>query len=169
MRFSWGFWAQRLRSQSRIGAHPPTPGRSLPNRSPNFLDEAGLPAFNPAMNAYLLIAAGAALGGVARFAVAMGVAGLLGKGFPYGTLVVNVTGALAIGILSTQPAKFAEPFWIVGVLGGYTTFSAFSLQSLQLLQEHRLAAAGIYMVGSVGLCLAAVYAGQLLGRGIFKS
>ena len=121
------------------------------------------------MNAYLLIAAGAAIGGVARFAVAMGVANLLGKDFPYGTLVVNVTGAFLIGILSTQPAKFAEPFWIVGVLGGYTTFSAFSLQSLQLLQEHRPLAAGIYMMGSVALCLAAVYMGQLLGRGMFRN
>lgn len=120
------------------------------------------------MNAYLLIAAGAALGGVARFAVAMGVANLLGKDFPYGTLIVNVTGALLIGILSTQPAKFAEPFWIVGVLGGYTTFSAFSLQSLQMLQAHRPLAAGVYMVGSVVLCFAAVYAGQVLGRGIFR-
>lgn len=130
----------------------------------NGLDDGKDWNFDRGVNAYVLIALGAALGGVARFGMTAAVTSLLGREFPYGTLLVNVTGALAIGFASAQPSKFTDAFWIVGVLGGYTTFSAFSLQALQLMQANRLLAAGAYVVSSVGICLLAVYAGQMIGR-----
>ncbi len=116
---------------------------------------------------YLWIALGSALGGVARFALASAV-GARG-GFPFGTLAVNFSGALLIGLVSALLASGkmtpgAAQFWMVGVLGGYTTFSAFSLQTLELLQQSRPGAAAFYMVASVALCLAAVFLGQFLGR-----
>jgi len=115
------------------------------------------------MTQYLWIGLGSALGGVARFAVAsmIGAPG----GFPYGTLIVNVSGALLIGIISASGLKpgWAQ-FWMVGVLGGYTTFSAFSLQSLELIQAARFAASFFYMIASVLLCLFGVFGGQMLMR-----
>lgn len=89
--------------------------------------------------------------------------------FPWGTFAVNVSGAIVIGFAATLlgngkiTTTWAQ-FWMVGVLGGYTTFSAFSLQSLELLQQSRVSAAFAYMAGSVALCLAGVWIGQAIGR-----
>ena len=97
---------------------------------------------------------------------------LTGPRFPWGTLLINVLGSLIIGLvaaLTALPARVgmhpdARVFLMVGVCGGFTTFSAFSLQSLELLQSGESASALGYMAGSVMLCLMAVWAGWLLGR-----
>jgi CrcB protein len=118
---------------------------------------------------YLWIALGSAAGGVSRFAIASAI-GARG-GFPYGTMIVNISGAILIGLVSAllsagKMTPSVAQFWMVGVLGGYTTFSAFSLQSLELLQQSRFGAAMLYMLGSVVLCLAGVWAGQFIGRSL---
>jgi len=120
----------------------------------------------------LFIALGGAIGSVARFLLTLWVQpvrpGTPLTNFPVGTLVVNVTGCLAIGILhavfyGSPHAADERPelraFLIVGVLGGYTTFSSFSLQTLDLLREGHAAAALGNIAGSVALCLVAVAAG----------
>ena len=120
--------------------------------------------FDQGMTQYLWIALGSALGGVARFALTSAIGP---HDFPYATLLVNVTGAFLIGIASASGIKpgWAQ-FWMVGVLGGYTTFSAFSLQSLELIHAGRYTASGLYMLTSVLLCLAGVVAGQMAARAI---
>jgi len=115
------------------------------------------------MTGVLLAAGGSALGGAARYLLA----GWLDRpGFPWGTLLVNVLGCAAIGLVwawwgqgSWQRTLFAS-----GVLGGFTTFSAFSVQTLVLIQDGRLPIALGYITASLGLCLLAVAAGYQLGR-----
>ncbi len=110
------------------------------------------------------IAAGGALGAVARFGVVSG-ADRLGLAFPWGTLLVNVAGSLLIGILLgalAQHARFDDvvrPFLVVGVLGAFTTFSAFSMETLLLLADARWLPAIGYVVASVVLCVLAAWAG----------
>jgi fluoride exporter len=123
---------------------------------------------------YLWIALGSALGGMARHGLSLAIANRCGVSFPWGTLAVNIIGALLIGIASIfafAPGRFAlspnaAQFCIVGVLGGFTTFSAFSLQTLQLLHASRWLAATLYVVGSVFLCLAAAALGQAIAKAI---
>ena len=113
----------------------------------------------------LLVALGSALGGAARWALGGWIDARTGGGFPWGTLSVNLLGGLAIGLLAALDTR--EPvrlLLIVGVLGGFTTFSSYSLQTLQLLQQGRLVAAAGYAVGSMAACLLACWAGWALGR-----
>jgi CrcB protein len=109
--------------------------------------------------------AGSALGGGARLYVSTVVSRSLGTDFPWGTLVVNVAGCLLVGVLG---ALFAPPgrmhdlqdlrvFLVVGMLGGFTTFSAFSLEALMLLQRGQLVAAAGYVAASLVGCLLAVW------------
>lgn len=120
---------------------------------------------------YLWIAAGGALGSVARFAIATFVARRFGESFPWGTLLVNVTGSFLIGVLAALSAsggKLADAvtmqrFLIVGVCGGYTTFSAFSIQTLDLFRSGHALAAGGNVLLSVALCLVAAWFGHWLG------
>ncbi|HLK24784.1 MAG TPA: fluoride efflux transporter CrcB [Caulobacteraceae bacterium] len=118
---------------------------------------------------YLWIAAGSAIGGVARYALSNLVADMLGGTFPLGTLIVNITGSFVIGFFATlagpdgrllAPADIRQ-FVIVGLCGGYTTFSAFSLQTLALAQDGDFARAGLNVGASVALCLAAVWLGYV--------
>lgn len=125
-----------------------------------------------ALNAYLLVALGGALGSVARF----GMNNLISSArfaevFPWGTLVVNVSGSFVIGFLGAITApEIAGPrraaiiqFFMVGICGGYTTFSSFSLQTLNLIQERQwLYAAGNVLL-SVVVCMIAVWLGWLAG------
>lgn len=116
------------------------------------------------MGIYLWIAAGSALGGVARHLLAELVP--VGAGVPWSTILVNVTGSFAIGwVAASVPAENAELrlFVMTGVLGGYTTFSAFSLQTLDLAQRGEWAAAAVNVVASVALCLGAVALGFRAG------
>lgn len=121
----------------------------------------------------LWVALGSALGGLARYWVGVGVAALAGAAFPWGTLLINVLGSFVIGLVAAGIAErgWAVPpvdlraFIMVGVCGGFTTFSSFSLQTLELLNAGRADAALAYIGGSVALCLAATGGGIILGRG----
>jgi fluoride exporter len=121
---------------------------------------------------FLWVAVGGALGSVARYWLAAFVAGLTGPYFPWGTLLINVLGSFLIGWFGAWtgangsvvvPAD-VRVFVMVGICGGFTTFSSFSLQTLELLFSGELLLAGGYILGSVALCLLAVWAGVLLAR-----
>ncbi len=117
--------------------------------------------------AYLLVALGGALGSVARYACAGAAARWLGVAFPYGTLFVNVTGSYVIGVLGTLAltggsvfaTTNARGFLIVGILGGFTTFSSFSLETLNLARAGNVAGAATNIALSLVLCLGAVWLG----------
>jgi CrcB protein len=119
--------------------------------------------------AYLWVALGGALGSAARYGCSGIAARWLGIGFPYGTLFVNVAGSFMIGLLGTLAlgggrliaSTDARAFVIVGVLGGFTTFSSFSLETLNLARAGNLLAATAYIALSLVLCLAAVWLGYL--------
>ena len=119
------------------------------------------------MRLSLLVLAGSALGGLARFWLGTWSVAVLGPAFPWGTLAINGIGSFAIGLAATGlPVAAAEARGLVmaGFCGGFTTFSSYSLQSLELLQAERWGAAAAYMAGSVALCLAGTGAGWALGR-----
>ncbi len=116
------------------------------------------------MLTYFWIALGGALGSVSRFWLNSFVTARAGEGFPWGTLLINVVGSFAIGFIATQPGA-SDPlrkFLMVGVCGGFTTFSAFSLQTLELAQRGEWLRAGANILASVALCLVAVWLGTTL-------
>jgi len=114
----------------------------------------------------LLVALGSAAGGVARWALA-GWIDARAPGFPWGTLAVNVIGAALIGGAAAVVERDAVRLLLItGVLGGFTTFSAYSQQTLALLQEGRAGAAAAYAAGSVLACLLACWGGWALGRAV---
>jgi len=115
---------------------------------------------------YVWVALGSALGGMGRYACTGLGTRWFGESFPWGTLFINVAGSLAIGALAVWiPADSrvlsdnAREFLMVGICGGFTTFSAFSLQTLNLARNGDMGAAVGYTVGSVLLCLVAVVIG----------
>ncbi len=120
----------------------------------------------------LWVAVGGAIGSVARFWLAAAVASLTGPAFPWGTLLINIVGSFVIGwfgVLTSSAGPLDVPadirlFVLVGLCGGFTTFSSFSLQTLELLQSGEVIRAGGYVLGSVSLCLLGVWAGATLGR-----
>ena len=121
------------------------------------------------------VAAGGAIGAVLRFALVRWATHSL-PGFPWGTLAVNVLGSLAMGLLAVAlmerfPGSWGRlaPFLMTGVLGGFTTFSAFSLDALFLIERGRLLAAVGYVAGSMGLAILALWAGLAIGRAIWMS
>lgn len=126
------------------------------------------------MTAYLWVGLGSALGGMARFAVTNLVLHRFSASVPLGTLIVNVTGSFAIGFLAAFTGgdlKWTLPFaWrqflMVGFLGGYTTFSSFSLQTFSQFQEGKWGAAAANILLSVVLCLAGVALGYGAGQWI---
>ncbi len=123
---------------------------------------------------YLSIAAGSALGGMTRYWCSGVAARMFGETFPWGTLFVNVTGSFLIGFFATLTGPdgriFAgstlRQFVMLGIFGGFTTFSSFSLQTLNLVQDGELLQAGGNIVGSVLLCLIAVWLGHILALSI---
>ena len=118
---------------------------------------------------YLLIALGSALGGVLRFWLSGAVGARLGQAH-LGTVFVNVSGSFVIGFFAALgPLPFTRQLFMIGVLGGYTTFSSFSLQTLELAHESRWLAAGMNVALSVVLALAAVWLGHLCGAMLRKS
>ena len=121
--------------------------------------------------AVFAVAIGAAIGGVARYVIGQIFAQRFGPGFPYGTLFINVTGSFLIGVvaeLATSRAFGMTPlvrvFAATGLLGGYTTFSAFSLDALVLVSDGAALLAALYAAGSVALGVIAAYAGLVLAR-----
>jgi fluoride exporter len=123
---------------------------------------------------YLWIAVGGALGSVARFWCSGMAARHFGETFPWGTLLVNVIGSFAIGFFAALtspdgrwlvPSRFRE-FFMIGICGGYTTFSSFSIQTLSLAQDGEWLRAGANAILSVALCLAAVWLGHVAALAI---
>ncbi len=124
------------------------------------------------MTAVLSVALGGAVGSVARYLMVAQLTRWLGFGFPWGTLAVNVLGGLLIGALAeTMALKWSvssetRAFLVTGILGGFTTFSAFSLEVVALAQRGAHASALAYVAASVALSVAAVVAGLMLVRWI---
>jgi CrcB protein len=122
------------------------------------------------MTQTLAIAVGGALGALGRYWVSNGIHALLGRGFPYGTLVVNLLGSLAMGwlyVLLVERLNVTPEVRgaiMVGFLGAFTTFSTFSLETLALLEQGDHWKAGLNIVLSVAACIAAAWAGIVLGR-----
>ena len=122
------------------------------------------------MTQALAIAAGGAIGALLRYWVSTGVHAWLGRGFPYGTLFVNVLGSLLMGFLfvwlidrmAAGPALRA--FLLIGVLGAFTTFSTFSMETLNLMESGQFGKALLNVVASVVVCVAAAGAGVLAAR-----
>jgi CrcB protein len=118
---------------------------------------------------YFWVAIGGALGSTARYGISGLVATMTGGAFPYGTLVVNVTGAIVIGFVATLSGPnsrffvpaYARIFLMTGVCGGYTTFSTFSLETTNLIRDGEWAAALANVGFSVILCLVAVWVGHV--------
>jgi fluoride exporter len=125
---------------------------------------------NDAMLTYIWVATGGAIGTIARYWLSGAVARSIGETFPWGTLTINVTGSFVIGFFAalTGPngrlfvGSTARQFVMTGICGGYTTFSSFSLQTLNLADNGEWFRAGAYICGSVALCLIAVWAGAVL-------
>ena len=123
------------------------------------------------MSALIQIALGGALGAVFRYLAVQASLRTLGPGFPAGTMIVNVLGSFVMGLVTVYfihrfGAARSAPFVITGVLGGFTTFSAFSFVTINLIEKGRVAAASFYVAGSVGLSVAAILAGVLLMRAL---
>ena len=118
----------------------------------------------------VFIAVGGAFGAVSRYATSLGVYSLLGRNFPYGTLFVNVAGSFLMGVLSIMLLERFNlgPEWraaiLVGFLGSYTTFSTFSIETLNLLELGDINRAVLNMGLSLALCLLAVWFGINVGR-----
>lgn len=123
---------------------------------------------------YFWIAVGSAMGGMARYWCSGMVARLWGETFPWGTLLINVVGSFVIGFFATLTGpdgrvfvgSTARQFVMIGICGGYTTFSSFSLQTLNLVNDGEWLSAGGNIAGSILLCLLAVWAGYALAASL---
>jgi len=120
------------------------------------------------------VAAGGAAGSAARYMVSVLVQRMLGTGFPWGTLTVNIVGSLIMGALVSAIAlrwsvgQTGQAFLMIGVLGGFTTFSAFSLDVATLVERNATGAAAGYVIASVVLSIGALFAGMALSRSLFS-
>lgn len=119
---------------------------------------------------YLIVFLGAGIGGALRHGVNLAAVRLFGFGFPFGTAIVNILGSFLIGLLAgyfafrTGYSQHVRLFLTTGLLGGFTTFSAFSLDAALLLERHSWWAAAGYLAGSVGMSLLALFFGLALFR-----
>ena len=120
---------------------------------------------------YLIVFLGAGIGGAVRHGVSVGSARLIGLGFPTGTLIVNVVGSFFMGLLAgyflARPgiSQQVRLFLTTGILGGFTTFSAFSLDTALLIERHSFGLAAGYVVGSVAAGVSALFFGLAMFRG----
>jgi CrcB protein len=128
----------------------------------------------PAMT-IIYVALGGAIGASLRYLTVRAALRLLGPGFPWGTVVVNVLGSLIMGLVAVAlmerfPGAWGRyaPFAMTGVLGGFTTFSAFSLDALSMWEKGRAVSAALYVGGSVAASIAALALGLVLGRALFS-
>ncbi len=126
------------------------------------------------MESYLWVAIGSALGGVARYWCSGVAARLFGETFPWGTVIVNIVGSFVIGFFATltgpdgrvYASSIVRQFVMFGICGGYTTFSSFSLQTLNLVNDGEWLRAGGNVVVSVVCCMVAVWIGHILASGL---
>jgi CrcB protein len=126
------------------------------------------------MNQIFAVALGGSFGAVVRFLVSSGISQWLGRGFPYGTLVVNVIGSFMLGLLteSLMQQRITVTFEyraaiLIGFIGAFTTFSTFSLETFYLLEQGNLTKAALNIFTSVTACIFAIWLGLLFGRGLF--
>lgn len=122
------------------------------------------------MNTFLIFI-GAGIGGVFRYWISNGTYSLLGRAFPYGTLFVNISGCFLMGFLFTlvieRWSELEAPlraFLLIGLLGGYTTFSSFSIETINLIESGALISAFLNIILSVMLCITATWLGVIGGR-----
>ena len=124
------------------------------------------------MSMILSIAAGGAIGAVGRYLTMSGVGHWIGHGFPYGTLVVNIIGSFALGVLievfalTWSPSAEMRAFFVVGILGAFTTFSTFSLDVIVLIERGEFLSAASYIIASMVLSVAALFFGMIIFRHI---
>lgn len=122
------------------------------------------------MNAFLAVFLGAGIGGALRHAVNLAALKLLGSGFPFGTVAVNVIGSFIMGLaiewfaLKTDPGQMWRLFLTTGILGGFTTFSAFSLDAALLIERGAYAMASVYILTSLIASVGGLFLGLLLVR-----
>jgi CrcB protein len=125
------------------------------------------------MQSILFVFLGGGLGSVTRFLLGRWITSLHAQDFPWGTLAVNVTACLALGLLvgiADQKQIISPPmrlFWTVGFCGGFSTFSTFSMESLQLMQSGLTTSLLLYVSFSLLLCVAATFAGIYAGENVF--
>mgnify|MGYP006451500491 CR=1 FL=1 len=118
------------------------------------------------------IAGGGAIGALLRFWMSNGVYALLGRAFPYGTLAVNALGSIIMGLLYVFMLERMEvsPEWraalMIGLLGAFTTFSTFSIETMNLIEAGEISKAGLNMFLSVALCVTGCWLGMIMGRQI---
>ena len=121
---------------------------------------------------YVIVFLGGGIGAALRHGINIAAARALGTGFPYGTIIINIVGSLAMGLIAEYFAlKGALPqhlrlFLTTGILGGFTTFSAFSLEAALLYERGQLAGAAVYVIGSVTLAIGALFAGLAIVRAL---
>jgi CrcB protein len=120
--------------------------------------------------AFLIVFTGGGIGSMLRHAVNQASAAMIGVNFPYGTLFVNITGSLAMGLIAGwfafhgRGGQLLPLFLTTGILGGFTTFSAFSLDAALLWERGQMAGAAMYVAGSVGVAIVCVFAGLAIMR-----
>ena len=121
---------------------------------------------------FVVVFLGGGLGAALRHGINLAAVQLVGRSFPYGTIIINVTGSLVMGLIAEYFALKANLprswllFLTTGVLGGYTTFSAFSLEAALLYERGTIWAAGLYVLGSVVLAITGLFAGLAIVRAI---
>ena len=122
------------------------------------------------MNQVLAIAAGGAAGSVLRFWMSTWIYALVGRSFPYGTFAVNILGCLAMGFLFVlftdrlSDSVVLRAGILIGVLGGFTTFSTFSIEAFNLIEQGETLKSLLYMLASLILCVAGTWLGIIIGR-----
>ena len=156
--------------QDNVSPNPPAAKQAEKSSLPRARRSIWLQKFWDTTGSYVSVALGSIVGGVARYLVSVLFLSQLGSGFPWGTLFVNVTGSFIIGFYAALTGPdgrlFVSPrqrqFVMVGICGGYTTFSAFSLETLRLVQSGDIQAASLNLFVSVVSWLTAVWLGHAL-------
>ncbi|MEZ5676489.1 camphor resistance protein CrcB [Thalassovita litoralis] len=124
------------------------------------------------MTTLFQVALGGAIGASGRYLTGLAAIRLIGPGFPWGTLIVNILGSFVMGVvvvvLAHQSANRFAPLLMTGVLGGFTTFSAFSLDAMTIWERGQPVLAGVYVLASVMLSLLAIFAGLYLARSMVQ-
>lgn len=122
------------------------------------------------MKTLIFVAIGGALGAICRYCVEIAATQLGSGQFPWGTFTVNIVGSFVLGVLAAamtfawSPSPELRAFLVVGLLGGFTTFSAFSMDVAVLIEKDRLALAAVYLIGTVTISVAGLFAGLKLTR-----